>query len=173
MTSLNEELDKHFLDFITEVDVSDYWLTGVSFNFSNDYRYSLKIYRTNLSEISDTLDANFIRETIVNNKDKINNNYNVIRVMFYDENDEVLFAKKLKELLQITVELNGRYYVFFQNEWVEFSESYVKFIEEQVDSINYEIKPSTNQTETELIDTLVASGNYTQLHKDNVYIGGK
>lgn len=99
MTSLNEELDKHFLDFITEVDVSDYWLTGVSFNFSNDYRYSLKIYRTDLSEISDTLDANFIRETIVNNKDKINNNYNVIRVMFYDENDEVLFAKKLKELL--------------------------------------------------------------------------
>lgn len=75
--------------------------------------------------------------------------------------------------MQITVELNGKYYVFFQNEWVEFSESYVKFIEEQVDSINYKIKPSTNQTETELIDTLVASGNYTQLHKDNVYIGGK
>lgn len=41
LKSLNEELDKHFLDFITEVDVSDYWLTGVSFNFSNDYRYSL------------------------------------------------------------------------------------------------------------------------------------
>ena len=71
LTSLNEELDKHFLDFITEVDVSDYWLTGVSFNFSNDYRYSLKIYRTDLSEISDTLDANFIRETIVKTKIKL------------------------------------------------------------------------------------------------------
>lgn len=173
LTSLNEELNKHFLDFITEVDVSDYWLTGVSFNFSNDYRYSLKIYRTDLSVISDDLDANFIRETIINNKDKIKNNYNAIRVVFYDENDETLFSKKLKELLQITIELNGKYYVFFQNEWVEFSESYVKFIEEQVDSITYEIKPSTNQTETELIDTLVASGKYTQLHKDNVYIGGK
>lgn len=173
LTSLNEELDKHFLDFITEVDVSDYWLTGVSFSFSNDYRYSLKIFRTDLSEISDTLDANYIRKIIANNKDKIKENYNAVRVMFYDENDEILFSKKLKELLQITIELNGKYYVFFQNEWVEFSESYVKFIEEQVDSINYEIKSSTNQTETELIDTLVASGRYTQLHKDNVYINGK
>lgn len=173
LADLNEELEKHFLDFITEVDVSDYWLTGVSFNFSNDYRYSLKINRTDLSEVSDTLDANFVRETIVNNKDKIKNKYTSIKVIFYDENGEALFAKKLKELLQTTVELNGKYYVFFQNEWVEFSESYVKFIEEQVDSINYEIKPSTNQTETELIDTLVASGRYTQLHKNNVYIGGK
>ncbi len=173
LADLNKELDKHFLDFITEVDVSDYWLTGVSFTFSNDYRYSLKVYRTDLSEISDTLDAKYIRETILNNKDKINNNYNDIKVIFYDENDEVLFVKKLKELLQITIELNESYYVFFQNEWVEFSESYVKFIEEQVDSINYKIKPSTNQTETELIDALVESGKYTQLHKDNVYIGGK
>mgnify|MGYP005891016343 CR=1 FL=1 len=35
----------------------------------------------------------------------------------------------------MTVELSGKYYVFFQNEWVEFSESYVKFIEEQADEI--------------------------------------
>lgn len=173
LTELNKELNKHFLEFIQEVDVNDYWLTGVSFNFSNDYRYSLKIYKTKLSEISDTIDAKYVREIIVNNKDKIKNNYNAIRVIFYDENDEELFSKKLKELLQITVDLNGKYYVFFQNEWVVFSKSYVKFIEEQVDSINYEIKPSTNQTETELIDTLVASGKYTQLHKNNVYIAGK
>lgn len=173
LAGLNEELDKHFLDFITEVNVSDYWLTGVNFNFSNDYRYSLKLFRADLSDISDTLDANYIRKTILNSKDKIKENYDAIRVMFYDENDEPLFSKKLKELLQITIELDGKYYVFFQNEWVEFSESYVKFIEEQVDSINFDIKQSTNQTETELIDSLVASGKYTQLHKDNVYINGK
>lgn len=173
LNKLNEELDKHFLDFVTEVDVSDYWLTGVSFNFSNDYRYSLKIFRTDLSKINDTLDAKYIRETFVNNRDKIKENYTAIRVIFYDENDEALFSKKLKELLQMTIELNGKYYVFFQNEWVEFSESYVKFIEEQVDSINYKIKPCTNQTETELIETLVTSGKYKQLHKDNVYINGK
>lgn len=173
MAGLNEELDKHFLDFITEVNVSDYWLTGVSFNFSNDYRYSLKLFRADLSDISDTLDANYIRKTILNSKDKIKENYDAIRVMFYDENDEPLFSKKLKELLQITIELDGKYYVFFQNERVEFSESYVKFIEEQVDSINFDIKQSTDQTETELIDSLVASGKYTQLHKDNVYINVK
>lgn len=173
LETLNKELDKHFLDFVTDVDVSDYWLTGVSFNFSNDYRYSLKLFKTDLSGISDTLDINYIRETILNNKEKIKENYNSIRAIFYNENDEALFAKKLKELLQITVEFNGKYYVFFQNEWVEFSESYVKFIQEQVDSINFHIKQSTNQTETELIDSLVASGKYTQLHKDNVYINGK
>lgn len=173
LETFNKELDKHFLDFVTDVDVSDYWLTGVSFNFSNDYRYSLKLFKTDLSDISDTLDINYIRETILNNKEKIKQNYNSIRVIFYNENDESLFAKKLKELLQITVEFNGKYYVFFQNQWVEFSESYVKFIQEQVDSINFHVKQSTNQTETELIDSLVASGKYTQLHKDNVYINGK
>jgi len=57
------------------------------------------------------------------------------------------------------------------NEWVEFSESYVSYIEEQVDSILFEIKDSDGQTETELIDSLLISGKYTQLHKDNVYIG--
>lgn len=111
-----------------------------------------------MSDISDTLDINYIREAISDNKEKIKGKYNSIRVIFYNENDETLFPKKLKELLQITVEFNGKCYVFFQNEWVEFSESYVKFIQEQVDSINFHIKQSTNQTETELIDSLVASG---------------
>jgi len=54
---------------------------------------------------------------------------------------------------------------------VEFSESYVSFIEEQVDSISYEIKDVGDVTETQLIDSLVKAGHYTQLHKDNVYIG--
>ena len=49
LETLNKELDKHFLDFVTDVDVSDYWLTGVNFNFSNDYRYSLKLFKTDLS----------------------------------------------------------------------------------------------------------------------------
>lgn len=120
LKALNKELDKHFLDFVTDVDVSDYWLTGVSFNFSNDYRYSLKIFKTDLSDINKTLDMNYIRETIMNNKEKIKENYNSIKVIFYDENDEFIFTKKLKELLQITVDLNGKYYVFFRNEWVEF-----------------------------------------------------
>lgn len=173
LAALNEELNQHFLDFVTDVDVSDYWLTGVSFNFSNDYRYSLKLYRTNLSGISDTLDINFIRKTILRNKEKIKGNYNSIKVIFYNENDDMVYAKKLKELLQITIEFDGKYYVFFQNEWVEFSESYVKFIQEQVDSINFYIKQSSNQTETELVESLVSEGKYTQLHKQNVYIHGR
>lgn len=109
LDSLNEELDKHFGDFVMDVDVSDYWLTGVSFNFSNDYRYSLKLFKTDLSDISDTLNINYIREAISDNKEKIKGKYNSIRVIFYNENDEALFSKKLKELLQITVEFNGKY----------------------------------------------------------------
>lgn len=97
-----------------DVDVSDYWLTGVSFNFSGDYRYSLKLSKMDLSDISDTLDINFIRKALSNNKGKIEKKYDSIKVLFYDENDEVIFRKKLKELLQITVELNGKYYVFFK-----------------------------------------------------------
>lgn len=173
LTLLNKKLDKQFGDFVMDVDVSDYWLTGVSFNFSSDYRYSLKLSKMDLSDISDTLDINFIRKALSNNKGKIEKKYDSIKVLFYDENDEVIFRKKLKELLQITVELNGKYYVFFQNEWVEFSESYVKYIQDQVDSIKFRIKKSENRTETELIDSLVASGKYTQLHKNNVYINGK
>lgn len=173
LTLLNKKLDKQFGDFVMDVDVSDYWLTGVSFNFSSDYRYSLKLSKMDLSDISDTLDINFIRKALSNNKGKIEKKYDSIKVLFYDENDEVIFRKKLKELLQITVELNGKYYVFFQNEWVEFSESYVKYIKDQVDSIKFRIKKSENRTETELIDSLVASGKYTQLHKNNVYINGK
>ena len=57
------------------------------------------------------------------------------------------------------------------NEWVQFSESYVSFIKEQVDGIQFELKGHGDLSETELIDTMVATGQYTQLHKDNVYIG--
>lgn len=74
-------------------------------------------------------------------------------------------------MMQVTIEHDGKYYVFYQNSWFEFSESYVKYIEDQVDSIQFELKDATNKTETELIDELVATGQYVQLHKDNVYIG--
>lgn len=170
---LNEELDKHFLDFVDGVNVSDYWLTGVSFNFSNDYRYSLKLYNNSLSDIFDNLDINLIRKIFSDNREKIKGNYHDIKVSFYNEQEEIVFTKKLKELLQITIELDGKYYVYFQNEWVEFSESYIKFIENQVDSIDFSLKESNNQTETELINCLVESGKYVQLHKQNIYVKGK
>ena len=168
---LNQEFDHHFMDFLTNVDVDDYWLTGVSFNFSNDYHYSLKIRQKEMTEILDALDVNVIRETIETNAEAIKERYDLIKVNFYDEDNEYVFYKRLKELMQVTIEYDGKYYVLFHNEWVEFSESYVSYIKEQVDSIQFELKDCGNMNETELIESLANTGQYTQLHKANVYIG--
>lgn len=168
---LEKELKKRFLDFLTDVDTEDYWLTGVSFNFSSDYKYSLKIYNHDLTEITDNLDVTLIKKCITDNEDKIKERYDLIKVRFYDEDDEFVFSRALQDLLQITIDYDNKYYVLFHNEWVEFSDSYVKFIEEQVDGIDFEIKDHKGLSETDLIADLVGQGLYTQLHKNNVYIG--
>lgn len=171
LEELKQELKKHFLEFLTDVDVEDYWLTGVSFNFSGDYKYSLKLRAKELTEIIDTLDTSIIKNVIADNSDAIKDRYDLIKVLFYDEEENFLFSKPLQDLIQVTVTLNDKYYVLYHNEWVEFSDSYVKFIEEQVDAISFEIKDAYGLGETELISKLVKQDGYTQLHKNNVYIG--
>lgn len=168
---LEEELIKHFEKYLTGIDVEDYWLTGVSFNFAGEYRYGLKYRTTELISVCDILDIGEVKKVIQENKDKINKRYDLLRVQFYDEDNEFQFNKKLLELIQVTIDLKGKYYVLFHGEWVEFSESYVKYVEEQVDNIPFEIKDSGGLSEAELIEKLVFSGAYTQLHKQNVYIG--
>ena len=167
---LNQEFKQHFMDFLTNVDVDDYWLTGVSFNFSNDYRCSLKMRQTDMTEIMDSLDVNTVRRVVSENAKLIGDRYDLIRVIFYDD-EEFVFSKRLIELMQVTIEYSGKYYVLYHNEWVEFSDSYVSFIEERVDSIQFELKDVGNMNETQLIESLVKTGQYTQLHKENVYIG--
>ncbi len=168
---LDQEFNQHFLDFLMDVDVDDYWLTGVSFNFSNDYRCSLKMRQIDMTDIIDSLDVNTLRNAVATHTELVGDRYDLIRVMFYDENDDLVFYKRLKDLMQVTIEYDGKYFVWFHNEWVEFSESYVSFIEEQVDSIKFELKDAGNKNETQLIESLAQSRQYTQLHKDNVYIG--
>ena len=168
---LKLELNKHFLDFLSGVDVEDYWLTGVSFNFSNDYKYSLKFRNRDLSGVMSTLDVGTIKKTIDENKELIKDRYDLLRVLFYDEDEELVFYRNLNELVQITIDFEGKYYVLFHNEWVEFSDSYVKYVEEQVDQIAFEIIDSFGLSETCLIKKLVDEGKCTQLHKQNTYIG--
>ena len=168
---LDHEFNIHMLDFLTDVDVEDYWLTGVSFSFTNDYRYSLRFRQCDLTAILDSLDANTVRKAVEDHAEQIGDRHDLIKVRFYNEEEEYLFYRPLKSMMQVTIEHDGKYYVFYQNSWFEFSESYVKYIEDQVDSIQFELKDATNKTETELIDELVATGQYVQLHKDNVYIG--
>ena len=155
LEELKKELNKHFLEFLTEVDVEDYWLTGVSFNFSGDYKYSLKIRAKELTEIIDNLDTTIIKKVISENSESIKGRYDLIKVLFYDEKENRLFSKSLQDLIQITITFNDKYYVLYHNEWVEFSDSYVKFIEEQVDSIPFEIRDAYGLGETALIDKLV------------------
>ena len=168
---LEQEFKQHFMEFLTDVDVDDYWLTGVSFNFSNDYRCSLCIRNHDMTGILDSLDVNAVRKAVADNAEYIGTRHDLIRVKFYDENDNDLFFRRLRDMMQVTIEYNGKYYVLYHNEWVEFSDSYVSFIEDQVDTIQFEIKDAGNLNETELIASLAAGGQYTQLHKDNVYIG--
>ena len=171
INNLQEELIKHFEKYLTGIDVEDYWLTGVSFNFSGDFKYALKFRAIELISVTDNLAIDDIKKSIIENKEKIGKRYDLLRVQFYNEDGEFQFQKSLLDQIQVTIDYNEKYYVLFHGEWVEFSESYVKYVEEQVDNIYFELKESDGLSETKLIDKMVANGPYTQLHKKNVYIG--
>lgn len=171
LARLKDQLKHHFTEFLTRVAVDDYWLTGVSFSFLGDFRYSLKFRQVTLTEVLDTLDTKTILEITEQYKELIGDRYDLIKVRFHNEDDEVVYSKFLIELVQVTIDLEGKYYVLFHNEWVEFSDSYVNYIKQQVDTISFSIKDIPEDSETRLIDRLVSSGQYIQLHKNNVYCG--
>ena len=168
---LSEELTTHFEEFLTDVATEDYWLTGVSFNFSSDYRYSLLWGRQELAPVTDDFDISVIKTAIEKHREVINKRYDMLKVGFHDENGELQFTKKLLDMVQVTIDHAGKYYVLYQNDWVEFSESYVRYVESQVDDIDFDIRDSMGFSESDLINHLVAQGTYTQLHKQLVHIG--
>ena len=168
---LNEEFNEKYNEFAMNVEVDDYWLTGVSFNFSQDYRYALKFGRNIISEVSDTLNSDFIKNTILEKAAQIQGKYDNISVVYYDENDDVKFSKPLKQLMQITISLESKYYVLYHNDWVVFNDSYVKYIEDQVNEIEMIKEPFTVADEDELVRQMSETGNFQALHKQNVYIG--
>ena len=168
---LEAELSKHFLDYISRIETADYWLTGVSFNFGNEARYRLKFRGSELSEIKESLSAEDVRSIINTNQKKIKNRIDLVKVEFVDENDEFLYSIPLKESMQISLEYKGHYYVLYYSEWVEFSESYINFIQNQVDEIEFYIIDNNGLGETALIAEYAKKPQYTQLHKKNQYIG--
>lgn len=168
---LDEKLQARFAEYLQNIAMDDYWMTGVSFNFASDYHYSLKIRTHEMTDVLDTLDADILRKAVADNSAQIKGRYDLIRVVFHNEDGDPIYSKPLREMLQITMEHNKKYYVLFRNEWMEFSESYISFIEEQVDGIPFEFKDAEGKNEDDLIKSLVAAGKYTQLHKQNVHIG--
>lgn len=168
---LEEKLKQNFIEYLTRVETEDYWLTGVSFNFGSEARYRLKYRVKELCDIRESLNADEIRTIIESNQEVIKGNYDKIKVEFINENDETIYSKPLRDSMQVSLDLDGKYYVLYYNEWVEFSNTYVKYIEDQVDSIDYRFVDNNGLGETDLIKELVKDSKYTQLHKQNKYIG--
>lgn len=168
---LDTELKTKFVHYLTRVETDEYWLTGVSFNFSSDYKCSLKLRGKELLPIVDELSASKVVEVIEENKDIIKDDYESLKVHFYDEDGNHVFAKKLMELMQVTIDYEGKYFVLYENKWVEFSESYIRFIEEKVDSIEFAHKENFGLSEDKLIDKLVKTKGYEKLHRENVRLG--
>ena len=76
---LEYEFNIHMLDFLTDVDVEDYWLTGVSFSFTNDYRYSLRFRQCDLTAILDSLDANTVRKAVEDHAEQIGDRHDAYK----------------------------------------------------------------------------------------------
>lgn len=167
---LNENLAQHFHDYLEDLITDEYWLTGVTFNFASEQRCSVKYLKKELVPLTDSLDSQTVKEAIIKNKGDIKD-YNLIKVIFYNDNNEALYTLPLKDLMLVTIEQNGKYYVSHEGHWFVFSETYVNFIEKQVDEISFEKRDSFGLNENGLINKLVSEGNYIQLHKNNVYLG--
>ena len=167
---LNAKLIDHFDEYVSGLVVDDYWMTGVSFSFSSEFRYALKFKNKELTSICDSVSDGMLKKAIADNKDLILKQYPSIWVLMYDENDVFQSKERLLNLIRVTIEHNSKNYVLFSGEWVEFSDSYIRYIEDQVDNIAFEIKDSFGLSETGLINRMVLNG-YRQLHCDNIHIG--
>ena len=170
---LNKKLRDNFEKHLTDVVLDDYWQSGVSFYFSDNYRYMLKFKEIELTGKCDALNIDIVKNAILKYRDRIKKQYENIKVLFYDENDEIVFNKKLFEVIQVSLFEGTKNYVLHQGEWVEFSSSYIEYIESQVDDMEFSIKDSFMLNETALIERLSEEGNYTPLHTHNVYVKGK
>lgn len=170
INDLNSRLTEHFINYIDNIVTDEYWLTGVTFNFMSEQRCSVKYLKEEILPITNGLDPKILKDAIDHKKDQISD-YNKIRVIFFDESDNKLYYKYLKELMLVTIEIGDKYYVSYDGRWYRFSESYLNYIKQRVDEVGFEIKESYGLGENELIDKLVKDNKYTQLHKRNIYIG--
>ncbi len=174
LKNLNQRFDRYYqesLTSITQVDADDYWMNGVSFYFSSNYKYAVCYKRREVTDLIDNIDATYLINAIQNNSDLNNCDYSQIGIAFYDEDGIRKFTKKLRECFCVTLELNNRYFVYFDKGWVEFSESYIEYIKDQIDNIQFKLQPPCSLNENDMIAECMLTGKYIQLHKDNVYIG--
>jgi uncharacterized protein (TIGR04141 family) len=130
------------------VQESDITLSGVDFIFSDQYEYSFYVRgdrdsHTDKGEL--TLDRlrQFISEKNINLETQLNE----IKVKVHNEFGRD-FSVSLKETLDY-VEENERY-CLIDGEWYQFNQSYLDFLKEEVDSIDFKTQEDVNdKTEQE------------------------
>jgi len=132
----------------TTVQESDITLTGVDFIFSDKYEYSfyVKGVRDSYTDKGDlTLDRlrQFISETSVNIETQLND----VKVKVHNEFGRD-FSVSLKETMDFVEEKER--YCLIDGKWYQFNQSYLDFLKEEVDSIDFESQEDvSDKTEQE------------------------
>ncbi|MGQ9848198.1 MAG: DUF6119 family protein [Bacteroidales bacterium] len=130
------------------IQESDITLSGVDFIFSDQYEYSFYVKgdresHTDKGELTLERLRKFISEKNINLKIKLNN----IKVMVYNEFGSN-FSVSLKETLDFVEEKER--YCLFDGKWYQFNQSYLDFLKEEVDSIDFkEQEEVVDKTEQE------------------------
>lgn len=130
------------------VQESDITLSGVDFIFSDQYEYSFYVNgdRNSLTDKGElTLDRlrQFISEKSVNIETQLND----VKVKVHNEfaGDSYVPLKKILDF----VEENERY-CLIDGKWYQFNQSYIDFLKEEVDSIDFESREDvSDKTEQE------------------------
>jgi len=132
----------------TTVQESDITLSGVDFIFSDKYEYSfyVKGVRDSYTDKGDlTLDRlrQFISETSVNIETQLND----VKVKVHNEFGRD-FSVSLKETMDFVEEKER--YCLIDGKWYQFNQSYLDFLKEEVDSIDFESQEDvSDKTEQE------------------------
>lgn len=131
-------------DKTSEVAIDDISLSGVDFIFSDQYLYSFYVLgvRDSQTEKGDlTLDKfrDFVDNNDIDPKEQINN----IRVKVHNEHGRD-FSKPVKEFLDFVEEKER--FCLIDGRWYQFNQSYVDFLQSEVNKIEVEKKDDVSET---------------------------
>jgi uncharacterized protein (TIGR04141 family) len=130
------------------VQESDITLSGVDFIFSDQYEYSFYVrgYRDSYTDKGEiTLDRlrQFITEKNINLETQLND----VKIKVHNEFGRD-FSVPLKETLDFVEEKER--YCLIDGKWYQFNQSYLDFLKEEVDSINFKVQEDvSDKTEQE------------------------
>jgi len=130
------------------VQESDITLWGVDFIFSDQYEYSFYI-RGNRDSHTDKgeLTLNRLRQFISEKNINLETQLNEIKVKVHNEFGRD-FSVSLKETLDFVVEKER--YCLIDGKWYQFNQSYLDFLKEEVDSIDFKTQEDVrDKTEQE------------------------